>query len=733
MNPLLIKLSALPPERPSGWFRLLPFQYVSRYPYHQSIEDESSQARALRALHEEWKAGQLVVDDVIASVLEKHAWLMGRLLFADWAELLWDRWASQSRGAFFAGYSEIFFPREETLAWIESRLSTVTFLPESACQFACNLIWRNRSDLLARVLNDEPLWREDIWRGDKESYPDLYWSESTDYMSFLSRRGIDMILEAALTRRCASSVALALRHGANPNINFWELERNSNQMHTALGFALHEGMADIALNLVEQGADATGGDATGLPVYQALAGGMDEVAEALLRHGAGFDHSTVASPSIKEIQERNRRPEWKEMFPETRNEQLEWIKGQIGSLLPLVPFDEKAAVYIERTVGSYTRSDFRETYLQAVITSLDRLRRFEILGLDTRLSAEELSTAISKDCYAGLLYLLEKHGQKVRDRVLFRIRRRKPEFGACNRALETKPQKDRINVLAHFDPCGQTPIVIGDRFRFYVDYSAIAEPDHQLGACLEDHFWARRDRATFRLRQGQVVMRKLTSTWEMVVVPKYKYPFGEYLPVVRELDGQFIALGITLSNLYRVTNDPELRELISVKTQSPLREALVDLGWGRARAQMATIKPRPKPVLSRDELEGYPRLFWPYLIRLTSGFIGMTAESCAESPEFLPQYEAWAQANKNEETFVPDPRLASWDIWRDIPVEFRPYYVIDSLFERPTVRSNGANAYEKAMIHKAVMWHNEWMKPHMIKIIEEHQAQQAPKPVPEAG
>jgi hypothetical protein len=31
------------------------------------------------------------------------------------------------------------------------------------------------------------------------------------------------------------------------------------------------------------------------------------------------------------------------------------------------------------------------------------------------------------------------------------------------------------------------------------------------------------------------------------------------------------------------------------------------------------------------------------------------------------------------------------------------------------------------------MWHNEWMKPHMIKIIEEHQAQQAPKPVPEAG
>jgi hypothetical protein len=542
-----------------------------------------------------------------------------------------------------------------------------------------------------------------------------------------------MILEAALTRRCASSVALALRHGANPNINFWELERNSNHMHTALGFALHEGMADIALNLVEQGADATGGDAPGLPLYQSLAGGMDKVAEALLRHGATFNHPTIASPSIKEIQERNRRPEWKDRNSETENEQLDWIKSQIGGLLPLVPFEEKTAVYIERTVGSYTTSDFRETYLKAVIANLERLRRFEALGLDARLSTEELNTAIKQDCYPSLLYLLEKHGEKVRDRVLFRIRRRKPEFGARNRALETRPQKDGINVLAKFDPCGQTPIVIGDRFRLYIDYSAIAEPDHELGACLEDHFWVRHDRAVFRLRQGQVVMRKLTSTWEMVVVPQYKYPLGEYLPVVREGEGQFIALGITLSNLYRATNDPELRELISAKTDSPLREALVDLGWERVRAQMATIKPGPKPVLSQDELEGYPRLFWPYLIRLPSGFIGMTAESCAESPELLPQYEEWAQVNKSEETFVPDPRLVSWDIWRDIPVEFRPYYVMDTLFERPTVRSNGANAYEKAMIHKAVMWHNEWMTPRVIKIIEDYQAENAPKPVAEAG
>lgn len=248
MNPLLIKLSALPPERPNGWFRLLPYQYVARYPYRQTVSDETSQSQALTALHEEWRAGKLVVDDVIASVLEKHVWLIGRLLLADWGELHWDRWAGPSRGAFFAGYSEIFLPREETLEWIESRLGTVTFLPESACQFACNLIWRNRPDLLARILNDEPYWKEDIWRGDKKTYPDLYWSEGIEYMSFLSRRCIDMILEAALTRRCASSVNLALRQGANPNINFWELERNSNHMHTALGFALREGMADIALN-----------------------------------------------------------------------------------------------------------------------------------------------------------------------------------------------------------------------------------------------------------------------------------------------------------------------------------------------------------------------------------------------------------------------------------------------------------------------------------------------------
>jgi hypothetical protein len=79
-----------------------------------------------------------------------------------------------------------------------------------------------------------------------------------------------------------------------------------------------------------------------------------------------------------------------------------------------------------------------------------RAKRFWIDSRDSILSAR--TALVPATQYPSLLYLLEKHGQKVRDRVLFRIRRRKPEFGASNRALETKPQKDRINVLAHFDP-----------------------------------------------------------------------------------------------------------------------------------------------------------------------------------------------------------------------------------------------------------------------------------------
>ena len=70
---------------------------------------------------------------------------------------------------------------------------------------------------------------------------------------------------------------------------------------------------------------------------------------------------------------------------------------------------------------------------------------------------------------------------------------------------------------------------------------------------------------------------------------------------------------------------------------------------------------------------------------------------------------------------MPDPRLLSWEGWRDVPLEFQPFFEIDPVLETPTVRFRADNDYERAMIHKAVQWKNAWMTPRILAEIERHQ------------
>ena len=53
------------------------------------------------------------------------------------------------------------------------------------------------------------------------------------------------------------------------------------------------------------------------------------------------------------------------------------------------------------------------------------------------------------------------------------------------------------------------------------------------------------------------------------------------------------------------------------------------------------------------------------------------------------------------------------------PIEFRPFFEIDSFLGTPRVRFKANNDYERAMIHKAVMWKNAWMTPRILEAIEE--------------
>lgn len=181
-------------------------------------------------------------------------------------------------------------------------------------------------------------------------------------------------------------------------------------------------------------------------------------------------------------------------------------------------------------------------------------------------------------------------------------------------------------------------------------------------------------------------------------------------------------LGVTIGKLFfRVNPDDERKDLIYAWFDTPEFQSVIADATARIRAQDQSNS-RPKtPALSESELTGYPEEFWPYLVRLESGYIGMTPESCSDRLEMLDLYVIWARQNKSEDTFVPDPRLFSWEGWKDVPLEFQPFFKIDPVLGTPGVRFHADNDYERAMIHKAVQWKNAWMTPRILAEVEKHQ------------
>jgi len=175
---------------------------------------------------------------------------------------------------------------------------------------------------------------------------------------------------------------------------------------------------------------------------------------------------------------------------------------------------------------------------------------------------------------------------------------------------------------------------------------------------------------------------------------------------VKELKGRFFLPGISARQMQFNQHFPvSWKPLVNAWLEQPFervkkqfRQRIVD--------QLAAAPPQPDLVLSADELEPYPKEFWPWLRRLPDGFIGMTAESCRKCPDMLDIYTVWEKQNKPPRDFTPDPRVAAWVLWPEIPPELRPFFVWDNVFKKPCVTYKSRNDYEHAMIRKAVNWNN---------------------------
>ncbi len=166
-----------------------------------------------------------------------------------------------------------------------------------------------------------------------------------------------------------------------------------------------------------------------------------------------------------------------------------------------------------------------------------------------------------------------------------------------------------------------------------------------------------------------------------------------------------------------MANDEKLAGLISKWGESANFHQTADEAKMQLAAQDESNARPPEIVLTVNELDGYPKEFWPFLERLESGLIGMRPENAG--PAMFRDYRAWERRNKREDCFVPDPRILAYDLYEKVPPELKPFLVWDELFERPGFRQPQDTEYERAMSRKATDWWNDWIMPQILAELEQ--------------
>ena len=721
LNEWFKSMMSVTPAEPRGWFRWLHNHYLGRYGDHHPglVIGDTFTDEWKRTKSEQDEPQDKVDQDLALSFVCLHPWACGVDKHTKLVAALWEQMTPEARGAFMAGLSEFHFGDEpELIDRTLLRLETAELSPESLCQLACNVIRFKRLDFLTALLGKYPSPTDKIKRF---SASDTWDSWESEELLKLSHRVIDMILEAALIANDIDAARLALQHGADPNISIWQLERSSNNKYSALGYVIdseniqpHMGMAEL---LLEHGASAAGTAYGGYnhELFLALGKGWHELAERLISGGACLS-KPVESAENAEIT-KTAGCESIVIGPGGPNfyghfgDKLKWAYENIGSIIPLVPVSEKQAFFSANAQGGS-----KSTMMDKVVGNLDRLKRYEALGLDTRLSAEELCTAVGCGAFDSLAYLLSKHGDSARDRAMFRIRRYRPDIGAAWRHMEMVPQEDGVNLVNDFDPQGQKPFELPDGSKLYVDLSAIASPLHKLGPCFEGYFWLRKDTVVLRRRKDRVVVRRLYKKWCMEPFPlrapgicRDQRYLDDCLPLIREIDGKFIHLGVTMGRVWWTMSAGPLKDVVHTWKDTPEYSNLQDQAEQRIKTQ-DSCNSRPGSTLLTDyELWGYPPEYWLYLLRLQNGFIGMTIDSCQGKTELLKEYKIWAKTAKSREIkFIPDSQLLKWEHWSEVPAEYKPYYYWDTMCgDRPGVTMGSYNnKYESAMATKVRNWHD---------------------------
>jgi len=686
------------PEVPRGWFRWLHHTFLLRYP-----------ARVDLGLVEEWQAvGERTdldpnqIDGLVLINVEAHAWEIGWLGLRTLAEQCWDRISPSAKGMMLAGFSN----RSDLSDWILTRLPEVGLTAEGVLEIACNAVRNSDLPLFQAAMEKDPkTLRQEVERlepFEKGPSQKSRWSEE---VARLSNRVVDMALEACVLRGCAQGARLALRLGAKADLPIWVLERSYNEHHSALSYSIKEGNADVVEALLDAGA-RTAGDEDSKPLYLAITSGNDDLAERLI--DGGMDFGPGDKPDWLIASRPGDNIEWERaMFFNCSRESIEQAQ-RLGAGLPLVHATEVAWFYRGNGQGGCHRTLLSHFLYH---DDLERLQRYVSKGLPLKLTLPDLATMLSWGAYDCLCWMMREWNTSPV--VMWRIRRELPEFGTGRRLWMVRPDAKRVGVIQEFDPGDQDPLELPDGGRLWVDLNGLAGGDNQPGPVTPGTLWVRVCHVAARRRSDRVVLREAVQTWELQPEPTNEHQLRNLLPVVKEVDGVFLVTGLSMGKVwwgdYPVGGEEKdwIKQWVEGAAWERLRPSVIE----RLNAQRAAHQNAPTPVLESEELEPFPPVFHPWLRRDADGFIRLDESAAERFPRVIADYRAWEASERNHEReWILDQRFLAWASWNEVPVDLRPWFEWETMFQRPGPMSlRNGRPYETAMCRRALNWWNGWM------------------------
>jgi hypothetical protein len=704
-------LAAIPITRPPGLLEELHNGFAMRYGGYCAYRTAALEWIALDEMADELDRHQL--DDVLPT-LDQRAWEAGSHGAVRLATRLWSWISSPAKGQFLAGAARhLSRKRAEEGAnkladFLVENLAAAQFEPQGAAEIAANAIRADWPVLLDAIMAHPDFNTNAII---ERLYSDSNWNRFSDQVSQHATRTLDVLLETAVRCLRPDTTKQLLEVGACPDLPCWNLERSFSDWFSLLSYSLYSLWEsedrDAAMRifdlLLEHGANPLGLPCEGLnhPLKLALDNRCWDIAHRLLDLGAGFDGGRHLTAEDFEKPGR--------LIPAGHphfgvfDDDLRWVEEKIAPLMPLLKPWQTALFYKGNSQGGSS-----STFLSSLLAEehLEQLKHFEKRGMPTRLTPALVIEIVKWGRYSALLHLL-RHEPNL-PRLMFRIRRRNPKIGTSGlQAWLCQPQEDRANELPGFAPGAQEPLVLPDGSRFYFFLDAVAPPDHRHGPITGGCFWLEEPDAEHRRRRNQVQVRVLKRIWRMTGIPDNDYQLAGMIPILKEVNGRCFLPGISARHMQFGQHFPEgWKARVDAWLEQPFERAKEQFRQ-RILDQLATTPLMPDPVLNPNDLEPYPREFWPWLRRLPDGFIGMSEESCRKHPDILDIYTVWERQNKPPRDFIPDARVSAWPLWQVVPIELRPFFVWDDLFHKPSVSYKARNDYEQAMVRKAVNWNND--------------------------